>query len=267
MIGLETTPVEDDEEGESIFMSMTDMMVGMLFVFILMLMAFALNYKSAESSSQEQQEDVRAAIAQVRSEVIEVRDIERQRTELLRDLQRSLKQVGVEVDIDTQNGVLRLPDEILFDLNSAELNPVGTTALGRVADALAQILPCYGASGSRPSACPERSQDIALEALFVEGHTDSTGSDQRNWTLSANRAISTFRALTEAQPSLLELSNARGEMLLSVSGYAAYRPIASNDTEAGRSRNRRIDLRVVLAVSHVEAMERIQRRLQEIIEP
>lgn len=267
MIGLETTPVEEDEEGESIFISMTDMMVGMLFVFILMLMAFALNFKSAETASREQQKDVEAAIAQVREEVIEVRDIERQRTTLLRDIQRSLEQVGVEVDIDTQNGVLRLPDEILFDLNSAELNPTGATALGRVAAALDQILPCYAASGSRPATCPERSRDIALEALFVEGHTDSTGSDPRNWALSANRAISTFRALSQARPSLLRIQNARGEMLLSVSGYASYRPIANNDTEAGRSRNRRIDLRVVLAVSHVEAMERIQNRLQEILEP
>jgi hypothetical protein len=43
---------EEAEEDENYFVSMTDMMVGMLFLFIIMLMMFALNFKKSDDASE-----------------------------------------------------------------------------------------------------------------------------------------------------------------------------------------------------------------------
>lgn len=75
----------------------------------------------------------------------------------------------------------------------------------------------------------------------VEGHTDDqavrAGVFRSNWELSTARAEATLRLLL-AQPGIVP-----GRM--SVAGYGAYRPVASNATEEGRRMNRRVDLVVI----------------------
>lgn len=82
-------------------------------------------------------------------------------------------------------------------------------------------------------------------AVRVEGHTDDQavrvvagGPGWRsNWELSTARAEAVLRLLLE-QPGIVP-----GRM--SVAGYGAYRPVASNATEEGRRANRRVDLVVL----------------------
>lgn len=81
------------------------------------------------------------------------------------------------------------------------------------------------------------------QAIRVEGHTDGTpvaGSRARsNWELSAGRSLSVLTYFVE------EFGYSAN--LLSLAGYSSYRPVASNDTPAGRAQNRRVDLVVVPA--------------------
>jgi len=67
----------------------------------------------------------------------------------------------------------------------------------------------------------------------IEGHTDSSGSAEINQQLSQQRAEAVMQAL-----------EARGvdAARLSAEGYGAERPLASNDTEEGRSANRRVEV-------------------------
>ena len=89
----------------------------------------------------------------------------------------------------------------------------------------------------------------------VEGHTDSdpmsgNGLIRDNLDLSAIRATNTFRALVAAQPDLLDFQNAPGNEaspILSVSGYGPSRPVAAESSEENKARNRRIDLRFLMA--------------------
>lgn len=81
-------------EEENYFVSMTDMMVGLVFIFIILLMDFALDFR-----------DVTA----------ELSGADRTDAQILHEMQESLREKGVQVSRDTQNGVLRLPDSILFD--------------------------------------------------------------------------------------------------------------------------------------------------------
>lgn len=70
----------------------------------------------------------------------------------------------------------------------------------------------------------------------VSGHTDSVGSDTYNQTLSQNRADSVKRYLVGAG-----IDGAR----LTTRGYGESRPVASNETAAGRAQNRRVELDVM----------------------
>lgn len=230
---LEEAPDLPIEE-ENYFISMTDMMVGLVFIFIILLMYFALQFRNVTE---------------------ELSGADHTRTQILQQLKQTLHEKGVEVTIDTQDGVLRLPDSILFDSGRAELKPDGRIAVGHLAEALADILPCYSDGGmSRTKSCPATKHRI--ESVYVEGHTDSDrysggGLLKDNWDLSVVRATNTYRALTELQPPLSGLCAVKGRQcdpILSVSGYGAQRPVPGSvgTADEHKARNRRIDLRLIM---------------------
>jgi chemotaxis protein MotB len=70
--------------------------------------------------------------------------------------------------------------------------------------------------------------------IAIEGNTDSLGNEEANWKLSLKRAISIvdFFEYTEG------LSSSR----FCVAGYGSMRPVAPNDTEEGRAKNRRVEI-------------------------
>ncbi len=70
--------------------------------------------------------------------------------------------------------------------------------------------------------------------LTIEGHTDSHGGDDLNQKLSQDRAESVQKYMINA----MRIPTYR----LIATGYGETRPVSSNETEAGRARNRRIDI-------------------------
>lgn len=74
--------------------------------------------------------------------------------------------------------------------------------------------------------------------VTVQGHSDGTGSDtgSANWILSAKRAIEVARYLTAKGGANVP------DYLVEAEAFGETRPIASNDTEEGRNKNRRVDL-------------------------
>lgn len=223
------------EEEESYFISMADMMVGLLFVFIILLIYFALQFQQKSKA---------------------LSDAGETRAQLLKELQSDLAKHNLKVEIDTATGVLRLPAAILFSSGSYELSPQGREAIGTVANSMASVLPCYtfprrtrGCSGTPHS----------IDAIFIEGHTDAdrlsgAGPLSDNLDLSALRATNTYRAMQIAAPSVGGLNNREGRPILSVSGYGADRPIEAGSDDATKSRNRRIDLRFLMETPKSEAL-------------
>jgi outer membrane protein OmpA-like peptidoglycan-associated protein len=69
--------------------------------------------------------------------------------------------------------------------------------------------------------------------LSIEGHTDNTGSADRNRQLSSERARSVLDALVG-----LGIAPSR----LSANGFGPDKPLADNADEAGRAKNRRVEL-------------------------
>jgi outer membrane protein OmpA-like peptidoglycan-associated protein len=73
--------------------------------------------------------------------------------------------------------------------------------------------------------------------MIVEGHTDSTGSETVNLALSERRANSVR--------DYLLANTVLGASQVKAVGYGESRPIANNETAAGRANNRRIDVVIV----------------------
>lgn len=217
------------EEEESYFISMADMMVGLVFIFIILLIYFAIQYQQKSKA---------------------LSDAGETRAQMLIDLRDEIKRRNprLQVTIDTQTGVLRMPAEILFGKSETELSALGKGSVITVAEALAAVLPCY-TYPRREANC--RSTPHGLDAIFIEGHTDSdplqgNGILKGNLELSALRATNTFRAMSETVTGLAALQNRDGRPVLSVSGYGESRPINKGEDEAAKGLNRRIDLRFLM---------------------
>lgn len=78
----------------------------------------------------------------------------------------------------------------------------------------------------------------SVKMICIEGHTDdvpiSTSEFTDNWDLSTKRATNTLRLILDT--ALIDSAK------LSATGYGEYQPIAANDTEEGRAKNRRVDM-------------------------
>lgn len=147
----------------------------------------------------------------------------------LRDLKKKIDAYALRRDldgkivtaIDERGLVIRvLTDDLLFDSGEAVLR----RSAGSVLDEVARLV----VTQSRGN--PVR----------VEGNTDnlpiSTARYRSNWDLSAGRATAVMDYLIDRG---LDTTNA------SVAGYADQRPLASNETAAGRSQNRRVEIVVL----------------------
>jgi outer membrane protein OmpA-like peptidoglycan-associated protein len=108
---------------------------------------------------------------------------------------------------------------IHFEFDKSELTLDARTLLGQVAEALIQ----------RP--------DIKVE---IAGHTDSRGSDAYNQKLSAERTVSVMNYLASRGVAMARMRAV---------GYGETQPVAGNDTDEGRARNRRVELRMTEARS------------------
>ncbi|MDL2398451.1 OmpA family protein [Rhizobium mayense] len=207
---------------------------------------------------QREIEDLRREIATLKEELEKLRKtepleaylaqsaIERRRIlETLRD-QLKIDFPDLEVVVSEETDALRFQGDGLFATGSSTLRPDRRAIVETVATRLAQILPCY-TLGSHSKWTPECNPGNAIiEALQIEGHTDSTGDFTANLALSTNRANSTFSTILGKSPELVQFLNFRHQPVLSVAGYGQMRPVKDNATKEGRDTNRRVDLRIIM---------------------
>ena len=132
-----------------------------------------------------------------------------------RDLRARTAGTDVQVTRQGDNLVLNIPSGITFAYDSANVQPQFQRTLDQVAETLAQYNETY---------------------IDVYGHTDSTGSDAYNQDLSERRAGSVA--------SYLESRNVQSARI-GTRGFGETQPIASNDTDAGRAANRRVEIKIV----------------------
>ena len=258
-----------EEEGESVFVSMTDLTVSFLFIILILLAFFATQFKPEETAVQEQPDQLAVYLEEVSSV----------RANLLERLAERIRQQlpGIRVTVVAADGVIRFRGDDLFESGQWRVQP-GSTAdhVSRaVSDALADTLPCYtvGRRAAFKTSC--NGVFAAIETIQIEGHTDSIplgGSLQErekmldNRDLSARRGAETLRAAADRyRPELMNFLNLHGQPVLSFAGYGAMRPIVDpEDSVEARAANRRIDIRFILQTpQNLREVEEIREQLTQ----
>lgn len=130
-------------------------------------------------------------------------------------LRAELDGTGVSVVRDGDNITLNMPGNVTFATNSSDLNPAFFNVLNSVGKVLAKY------------------EKTVVE---VAGHTDSTGTDAYNQSLSERRA--------NAVSSYLRGQGVIDQRLISL-GMGEARPVADNSSDAGRQANRRVEITMV----------------------
>lgn len=162
-----------------------------------------------DRARQEQERAQQLAAAKSEAELAAERaKLESQQTRS--QMQQALSRV-VETRETARGLILNLPD-ILFDFNKATLRPRAREVLSKIAGIL------LVAQGFR---------------LSIEGHTDNIGRREYNQELSERRAQSVRDYLVQAGVSA---------NIITTRGLADSQPITDNRTEAGRQKNRRVEI-------------------------
>ena len=139
-------------------------------------------------------------------------------------IESALEEAGLAGNVDfelTARGLVIAiaTDHVLFSSGSAQFGSDGQA----IVDAIAPTLATFN------------------NDILVEGHTDTVPLDRAgydNWNLSSDRALAVLKALTKwdgVEPARLVAT-----------GYGEYEPRASNETDEGKSANRRVELVVVV---------------------
>ena len=152
-------------------------------------------------------------------------NLDEMRRELERTLSTQVARHTVSIQMGRDGLVISLREAGFFDSGSATPRPETLDTLRKIAASIGRT-----------------AYDVR-----IEGHTDNVPMHNEafdsNWELSSARATRIARLLLD----LHAISPER----LSAAGYAEYHPVASNQTEAGRAENRRVDL-VILPRSSVD---------------
>jgi chemotaxis protein MotB len=254
----------EDEDKKDIFAPVADLMVGVVFIFIILMLALVLNLQREDTVAKSEYDRRVAQVHSLEAEVAElkarnqalsqsnakladfvrfVRDTNvmrlmaqlananQERSRLLEEVRSKLADATkIDVTVNPAAGTLMLPARRLFDIGRADPTPDGRKIIVQLGAVLADVLPCYSIKVTQANACRGRSEASQLNAVYVEGHTDITpfgaagGRFSDNWDLSAGRAIEAYKLISMQFENLRALRNRDGDPLLGVSGYADTRP-------------------------------------------
>ncbi|MEA2561958.1 MAG: hypothetical protein QOH06_3462 [Acidobacteriota bacterium] len=143
--------------------------------------------------------------------VLEIRGLQSGIVSTVQEVRQAMRSLGAtETDLEIR---VELPADVLFDFDKADIRSDAASALAQ----LATLIRAYP-SGS----------------ATLEGHTDSKGDDAYNQRLSEQRAGSVKRWLVEREG----IDAGR----LTPRGWGERKPVAGNEDDAGRQRNRRVEV-------------------------
>jgi outer membrane protein OmpA-like peptidoglycan-associated protein len=156
-------------------------------------------------SAREQAESAKAQAEAARREAEEAR----------REAEALKQQLSELAAKQTDRGLVLTLGDVLFETGKADLMPGAARSIDKLAEFLREN--------------PERS-------VLVEGHTDSTGGESFNLSLSQRRADSVSSAI---------MARGISPRRVLARGYGEQYPVANNNTSAGRQQNRRVEIVVL----------------------
>lgn len=225
-----------DSGGQEYLVSVSDLMAGLIFVFIITLMVFAIRLQMVRDS---------------------LAGADDTRAQLLVVLQGELQKAGLDVEVVADQGILRLTtNSVNFGFGRTDPIPEHLERVDLIGTVFLRVLPCFLRPPTDPS-CEqvgvERTRYAALlSTVLIEGHTDAVpvGAGSRfrdNVELAGLRAAAVLRRLRDVHPevdSVLVRPGELREQVLSISGYGAQRLLPGIDPASDA--HRRIDLRFLM---------------------
>ena len=227
------------------WLSFSDIMAGLLAIFILTLVTLMIQLYQQIAV----QKDVKRKVEKALSELVQIDEM---RKELLVEIKENLQKRGINIEIQENHSVIRIPDDQLyFKSGKHDIQK----KLEKLVDQVGIVL---------EKALNKKNRMKYVDTIFIEGHTDSRPfkkQEMGNWGLSSYRAIAVWNFWTEKpgkQLSFTKMKNINNKNVFSVSGYADTRRVELNeDTDLKRKRNRRIDLRFSMKIPVAEDLKNI----------
>lgn len=259
------------EEENPFLLSFSDLMASLLAIFILALVVMMIQLHNDRQKVQisiiklkESLAEIQQAQNAVASALEGVGLREKSLRGMLEEIQRDLKEQGVEVMV-SDTGLHVQEKGLSFELNRFEIQDRYKPAADLIGAALLNALR------------NETNRKI-LDTVFIEGHTDSVPNrrEMGNWGLSTYRAISLWLYWTETPGTYAELKDLKSlaqeeeRPLISISGYADTRPLAFENAipkpsvEIGNPADRRIDIRFTLASQEKKDLSELQEPFQKM---
>lgn len=208
--------VEEINDGNIFWITMTDLMTGLVLVFIVM---FFYTYMTGHIKQMEQTSAKENAT---------------------KALQETLKEQKIDASVDAVSGIVKISDLELFELNSSKLSDKGKAYLDKFAPAYFNSL------------FTNKYLNENLDKIVIQGHTDSQtfagkfSEDEqymKNMELSLNRAFEVANYMTNT-PYNKSNGNKLRKMIL-VEGASFSDPVLVNGKE-DFAKSRRVELKLIL---------------------
>ena len=256
---------KSEEGGFNVWRSYSDMMAGVLLLFILIMCVTLfqaqksynesikerddkialqeqytaeilaqqseLDEKNSKLSSQDEQLDKqKKLLAELAAQLKEQQASLDEKTSLLAT-QKEFSKNNVSVDIDAQTGALTLNANVLFDYDKSELTDEGKQEL-------ADILPIYC------KVLLQKDYKKYLAEIIIDGYTDTDGDYDYNLELSQKRSLAVAQYLTEIRENFLssdEISELQN--YLTVNGHGSANPVLDSDGNVDKDASRRVEVK------------------------
>lgn len=207
---------EDNDNGNIFWITMTDLMTGLVLVFIVL---FFYTYLTGHVDK------IQTELAQENAS---------------KSLQETLKKQDIDASIDPISGVVKISDLELFDVNSYKLSPKGKAYLDKFAPAYLDSL------------FSNEYLDKNIDKIIIQGHTDSqtfagkfSDDEQymKNMELSLNRAYEVANYMTNTPYN--KTNGNRLRKMIIVEGASFSNPVLVNGKE-DYAKSRRVELKLVM---------------------
>lgn len=214
----------DKEEPPNYWMSYSDMMSGLLLIFVLFLSISIFQFNEQSKLLTEQSEEIKIQQEKIDS-IIGVR------TQLIEALKKQFKDSNLEIDIDSQTGAIRFSSGVFFDINKYTLKPSGKAYLSK-------FIPLY------INVLLNKENSKYISEIIIEGHTDTNGTYMYNLDLSQKRAFEVTKyILSDEFKEITNEEKNRLRKIITANGRSFSNPIKNKEGRVDLDKSRRVEFK------------------------
>ena len=222
------------------YQALSDLLSGMVFIFIITLIAYIINFSGSREISQ--------TLGQLAS------DTELRKSYIIQQVSQNLTKQNISHTAKPKSGIISISsDQLGFGTGTHILDQSSQSVLKKISTNIGSVISCYS---HLPVATLNRldcAEDLRgqLNRIYIEGHTDNVPFTMRNsirdnFDLSLLRAASIKNEMEKNKPFSDLKSRSGLKELLIPTGYGASNPIVNHKSPTSEPKNRRIEFRFEL---------------------